>query len=52
MDFITFENVEREYHVGDTVIKAVDGINFSLSQGTFNVVLGGRAAQEKPRCSI
>lgn len=44
MDFITFENVEREYHVGDTVIKAVDGISFSLSQGTFNVVLGQSGA--------
>jgi putative ABC transport system ATP-binding protein len=44
MDFITFENVEREYHVGDTVIKAVDGISFGLSQGTFNVVLGQSGA--------
>ena len=44
MDFISFENVEREYHVGGAVIKAVDGINFGLSQGTFNVVLGQSGA--------
>ena len=44
MDFITFENVEREYHVGDNVIKAVDGISFKLGQGTFNVILGQSGA--------
>lgn len=44
MDFITFENVEREYHVGDNIIKAVNGISFSLSKGTFNVVLGQSGA--------
>jgi len=44
MDFITFENVEREYHIGDAVIKAVDGISFSLSRGSFNVVLGQSGA--------
>jgi putative ABC transport system ATP-binding protein len=42
--FITFENVEREYHIGGTVIKAVDGINFTLNRGTFNVVLGQSGA--------
>ena len=44
MDFITFEHVEREYHVGDAVIKALDGISFHFSQGTFNVVLGQSGA--------
>ncbi|MBE6829395.1 MAG: ABC transporter ATP-binding protein [Ruminococcaceae bacterium] len=44
MDFITFENVEREYHVGDTVIMAVDGVSFSIGSGTFNVVLGQSGA--------
>lgn len=44
MDFITFENVEREYHIGGAVIKAVDGISFSLSKGSFNVVLGQSGA--------
>ncbi|NYB75242.1 ABC transporter ATP-binding protein [Sedimentibacter hydroxybenzoicus DSM 7310] len=44
MDFITFENVEREYCIGSSVIKAVDGINFKLQKGTFNVVLGQSGA--------
>ena len=44
MEFITFENVEREYHVGDATIKAVDGISFQLKRGTFNVVLGQSGA--------
>ncbi len=44
MDFITFENVEREYHVGNNVIKAVDGVSFELEQGSFNVILGQSGA--------
>jgi putative ABC transport system ATP-binding protein len=44
MDFITFENVEREYKIGGDVIKAVDGISFSLGSGTLNVVLGQSGA--------
>jgi putative ABC transport system ATP-binding protein len=44
MEFITFENVERVYHVGGNVIKAVDGVNFSIKKGTFNVILGQSGA--------
>jgi putative ABC transport system ATP-binding protein len=44
MSFISFQNVEREYHVGDNVIKAVDGIDFSIRKGTVNVVLGQSGA--------
>ena len=44
MDFITFENVEREYHIGESTIKAIDGINFGISRGTLNVVLGQSGA--------
>ncbi len=44
MDFIRFENVEREYHVGGHTIKAVDGISFSIKKGTVNVVLGQSGA--------
>ncbi len=44
MSFITFKDITREYHVGDSVIKAVDGISFSLERGTFNVVLGQSGA--------
>lgn len=44
MSFIEFENVEREYIVGDSIIKAVDGISFSVEKGTFTVVLGQSGA--------
>lgn len=44
MNFISFENVERKYYVGDDIINAVDKISFSLEQGTFNVVLGQSGA--------
>lgn len=44
MGFITFESVEREYRIGDNVIKAVDGVSFELGQGTFNVILGQSGA--------
>ncbi|MBP7174821.1 MAG: ABC transporter ATP-binding protein [Thermoclostridium sp.] len=44
MDFITFDKVEREYHVGGSVIKAVDGISFGIQKGTVNVVLGQSGA--------
>lgn len=44
MSFITFENVEREYHVGGNTIKAVDGISFGIEKGTVNVVLGQSGA--------
>ena len=44
MSFIQFEEVEREYIVGDSIIKAVKGISFSLEGGSFNVVLGQSGA--------
>ncbi len=44
MEFIELENVEREYRVGDAVIKAVDGVSFALNKGTFNVILGQSGA--------
>jgi len=44
MSFITFSNITREYHIGDNIIKAVDGISFSLEKGSFNVVLGQSGA--------
>ncbi len=44
MEFITFENVEREYHIGGNTIKAVDGISFTIRKGSVNVVLGQSGA--------
>lgn len=44
MDFITFENVERKYNIGNSVIKAVDDISFGIKKGAINVVLGQSGA--------
>lgn len=44
MSFIRFENITREYHVGDNLIKAVDGISFEIEKGSFNIVLGQSGA--------
>lgn len=42
--FIQFDNVVREYIVGNDVIRAVNGVSFSVEKGTFNVVLGQSGA--------
>lgn len=44
MSFIQFENVGREYIVGDNVIKAVNDVSFSIDKGTFTVILGQSGA--------
>jgi putative ABC transport system ATP-binding protein len=44
MSFIHFENVQRQYIVGDNVIKAVDGVSFDIEEGSFNVILGQSGA--------
>lgn len=40
MSFIKFENVTREYKSGDSIIKALDNINFEIESGKFTVILG------------
>lgn len=44
MGYITFENVCKHYKSGDTVVKAVDNVNFSIEKGEFCVVLGPSGA--------
>ena len=42
--YITFENVCKHYQTGDTVVKAVDNVNFTIEKGEFCVVLGPSGA--------
>lgn len=42
--YITFENVCKYYQTGDTVVKAVDNVSFSIEKGEFCVVLGPSGA--------
>ena len=37
---IELENVTRYYHMGDSVVKAIDGINISIDKGDFAAIMG------------
>ncbi|RJE87433.1 ABC transporter ATP-binding protein [Paenibacillus sp. 1011MAR3C5] len=41
---IEFKNVRKEYKIGEVPIKALDGVDFSISEGEFVVVLGASGA--------
>ena len=44
MGYTTFDNVCKHYQTGDTVVKAVDNVSFSIEKGEFCVVLGPSGA--------
>ena len=44
MGYITFESVSKHYQTGDTVVKAVDNVSFSIEKGELCVVLGPSGA--------
>ena len=44
MGYITFENVCKPYQTGDSIVKAVDNVNFTIEKGEFCVVLGPSGA--------
>lgn len=44
MSLIEFKNVTKEYDMGESKVKAVDNINFSINKGEFVVVLGPSGA--------
>ena len=39
-ELIRIENVSKEYHLGETVVKALDGVSFSIYEGEFIVIVG------------
>ena len=41
---IEFKNVTKIYHVGEVDIKAIEDVNFEISEGEFVVVLGASGA--------
>ncbi|WP_313897925.1 ATP-binding cassette domain-containing protein, partial [Brevibacillus borstelensis] len=41
---IQFKQVTKEYKVGEVNIKALDGVDFSISEGEFVVILGASGA--------
>ena len=44
MGYIAFEHVSKHYQTGDTVVKAVDDVSFSIEKGELCVVLGPSGA--------
>ena len=44
MAFITFENIKKEYVIGDVKINAVDNCSFSIDKGELVVILGPSGA--------
>lgn len=44
MSFIELENIEREYQIGNRVIKAVENVSFHLEENSCNVILGQSGA--------
>lgn len=39
-EIIRTENLKREFHVGDEIVRALRGVNFTISQGEFVTIMG------------
>ena len=44
MSFVEFKNVKKIYKSGETLIKALDGVDFVVEKGEFCVILGASGA--------
>ena len=44
MSYISFENVKKEYRMGEVVITAVDGVDFTVDKGEFAIIVGPSGA--------
>ncbi|MFC0211968.1 ABC transporter ATP-binding protein [Paenibacillus chartarius] len=44
MGFIEFKQVTKEYKIGEVPIKALNGVDFSIAEGEFVVILGASGA--------
>lgn len=44
MSIVEFKDVTRVYTSGDHVLRALDGVNFTLDEGKFVVILGPSGA--------
>ena len=44
LSYITFENVKKEYKMGEVTIKAVDGVDFTVEKGEFAIIVGPSGA--------
>ena len=44
MSLVEFKNVKKHYKMGEVTIKAVDGISFTIEEGSFTVIVGSSGA--------
>ena len=44
MAIVEFKDITRVYTAGDHKLKALDGVNFTLDEGKFVVILGSSGA--------
>ena len=44
MSYISFEQVKKEYKMGEVTIKAVDGVDFVIEKGEFAIIVGPSGA--------
>lgn len=44
MEYITFQDVKKVYHIGEVDIYALDGVSFTISKGEFVVIAGASGA--------
>ncbi len=44
MSYICFENVKKEYRMGEVTIRAVDGVDFTIEKGEFAIIVGPSGA--------
>ena len=52
MAYIEFKEVRKEYHSGETVIKALDGADFLVEKGELAVILGSSGAGKTTALNI
>ena len=44
MSYISFQDVVKEYKMGEVTIKAVDGVSFEIEKGEFAIIVGPSGA--------
>ncbi len=52
MSFITFENVYKEYGVGESIVRALNSASFSVEKGELAVILGSSGAGKTTALNI